>query len=109
MNAASLYTNAALVVSASISGTRTSDNEPFRGISVSTLNTDEIVHVMREVIRRDFDHMSKRLNEMIVGNWVLWIGRDGKEYYNWNDLPDDELLKARLTGKCTANDYLNIS
>jgi hypothetical protein len=28
----------------------------------------------------------------------LWTAKDGTEYFNWNDVPDIELLKARLTG-----------
>ena len=31
----------------------------------------------------------------------VWVSEDGKKYFNWNDLPDSELLKARLTGKYT--------
>jgi hypothetical protein len=72
----------------------------FTGPVPKEFDMATVLH-LRQVMQQQLDAMSKRLNEQLFGNWVaaLWFGEDGKEYFNWNDLPDKELLRARLTGK----------
>jgi hypothetical protein len=70
----------------------------FTAPATKELDTQKLAYLQR-FIEQSMKAMNKRLNEQMFGNWPLWIGLDGKEYFNWSDLPDKELLRARLTGK----------
>lgn len=52
------------------------------------LNTKAVAESLMDRIRKDVEEMFK----------PLWIGADGTEYRSWEDLPNNELLKARLAG-----------
>jgi hypothetical protein len=65
----------------------------------SYLDTTDLANILKDRVQQDVERFTRRLNEQIFGNWTLWVGVDGKEYFNWSDLPDKELLRARLTGK----------
>lgn len=69
-----------------------------------SLLDQELIRIMEKSIQQNMALFQSRLNQQIFGDGFrkVWTGKDGTEYFDWQDLPDDELLAARLTGKCTS-------